>query len=442
MTEDEKASAGAGGEDANSTESEIAALRERTEYLEHELAEFKQSKRHRVRATFAVILIVIGGLLVPTGIAMPWLRSEVLNTDRFVETFAPLADSPQVQAAAADAITNAIMQEANVEAEVKDVLPDRAKVLAGPITSGVETVVRQTTEKVLASEQFRTFFKTALREAHKSVVALLRNEKAGAVNIKGGTVTLDLQQAVELVVQKLSDAGLTFIKNVPTSSIKGEIVLFKSDALANARTATSIFVAVSWLLPFLAIFFLALGIIVAPDRRRGVLWAAIALFLGAVVLGATLALGRNVLVDQISSVGGSPDIGITVYNQVVARLRDIIRGVAFLGLVIAAVAFFSGTSKPAVQARAAFGRGAEWVSGRVEIQNPTARTTLAWVHGHRRGLQLAVVGLGAAWVLFLTSSLSAGLVLWTTFFVVLGLIIIEVAARAGAHVAEATAPAA
>ena len=82
-------------------------------------------------------------LLVPVSILGVWLRNQVTNTDRYVETMAPLARDPAIQAAATNRITNTIFSSVDVEAEVKDVLPDRAQVLAAPISSGLETLVRQ-----------------------------------------------------------------------------------------------------------------------------------------------------------------------------------------------------------------------------------------------------------------------------------------------------------
>lgn len=434
MADDEGTEGAAEGE--GTEKAELDALRARTALLESELADAQGRKHRRPRTVVALVVIVIGALLVPAGIALPWLRSEVLNTDHFVATFGPLADNPKVQEVAATAITEAVMREANVEAEVEDVLPDRAKVLAGPITTGVQNVVNQVAHQVLASEQFRTLFKKSLELAHKQVVALLRDENVGSLKIEGGKVILDLASVTQVVVDKLAEQGLTFVKKIPTDKITGEVVLFESQALADARTAVSIFVAVSWIMPFVALGLLLIGIWIAPDHRRGLLWAAIALFLGAVAVGVSLGIARTVYLNQIQSRGYTGEVAIIVFDRVVSRLRDITRGVALIGLITAAFAFFAGTSKAAVSSRRFFSRSTQWASGRVVPSDPTAREVLVWIRTHRRGLQLAVFGLAAAWILLFSASLSASLVLWTAFFVVLGLVLVEVASRSGATIAQ------
>src|SRR4051794_24083391 len=55
----------------------------------------------RWRAPTAAVLIVIGCILAPLAVTAVWANRQVSDTDRYVETVAPLAKDPAVQAAVA-----------------------------------------------------------------------------------------------------------------------------------------------------------------------------------------------------------------------------------------------------------------------------------------------------------------------------------------------------
>src|SRR3954452_16773894 len=53
----------------------------------------------RWKRVLAAVLLVIGFLLVPLSALSIWSRNQLLNTDRYVNTVAPLADYADIQAA-------------------------------------------------------------------------------------------------------------------------------------------------------------------------------------------------------------------------------------------------------------------------------------------------------------------------------------------------------
>ena len=60
-----------------------------------------------VRSTAVVVLMALGFVLVPTAGVAVWTRNTLLNTDRYVETVAPLSDSQAVIDDVADAFSSA-----------------------------------------------------------------------------------------------------------------------------------------------------------------------------------------------------------------------------------------------------------------------------------------------------------------------------------------------
>ena len=206
-------------------DNDVERLKARLDELEAENDALKSTEtvppvrsHHRVRFSVAVAMVVVASLLVPVSILGVWLRNQVSNTDRYVETMAPLARDPAIQAAATNRITNTIFSSIDVEAEVKEVLPDRAQVLAAPISGGLETLVRNIVERVVTSDRFATLWDDANRIAHSQVVDVLEAEKAPR-----GAVVIDLSGIAKVATDRLNSAGVSFFDRFDPGSRNLEI---------------------------------------------------------------------------------------------------------------------------------------------------------------------------------------------------------------------------
>ena len=99
-----------------------------------------------------------------------WTRATVLNTDRYVDTMAPIARSPAVQKAVADKLYTRITGAIDFDALARDVLPERADVLAPAIEVGADTAIRQGLDRLVASDRFTELWDKANRRSHETVV--------------------------------------------------------------------------------------------------------------------------------------------------------------------------------------------------------------------------------------------------------------------------------
>ena len=112
------------------------------------------------------ICLILVGVLAPLSILATWAHDEVSDTDRYVETVAPLADSPEVQEAVTTRLTARIVGLIDVQAVTKDAidalqqrgLPPRAvaslTALTPPLAAGVESFVNNQVRRVVASDAF------------------------------------------------------------------------------------------------------------------------------------------------------------------------------------------------------------------------------------------------------------------------------------------------
>jgi hypothetical protein len=107
------------------------------------------------------------------------------------------------------------------------------KGLGPQLDSAVNDTVEKVATRFVRSDRFEHIWTNANRRAHSAVVHALTGEGRGAVGTNGGTVTLDVGEAVDQVRQALVDAGLSPAAKIP--DVDKQMVLFQSDQLKKIR---------------------------------------------------------------------------------------------------------------------------------------------------------------------------------------------------------------
>jgi len=196
----------------------------------------------RWRRVSSTALLVVGSLLGVASIAAVYARTELLNTNRYVSTVEPLADSPAIRHALSDFVVAAIYQHVNVERIAREALPTRGAFLAAPLSDGIKVFSGQVVERFLASSQFRALWSEANRLAHDQLVALLEDtaRHVGPVTLRNGTVTVDLSRTIATAQHQLERAGLNFVSTVHVPAPKAQYRLIDSKLLAQVRGYVSL----------------------------------------------------------------------------------------------------------------------------------------------------------------------------------------------------------
>ena len=86
------------------------------------------------------VALVLAALLAILSVSPIWTRNQVVDTDRYVRTVAPLATEPPIQDLLVDALTSAIADPDAHRAVRPRLLPPRAAPLATPIAAAVRSV--------------------------------------------------------------------------------------------------------------------------------------------------------------------------------------------------------------------------------------------------------------------------------------------------------------
>ena len=331
-------------------------------------------------------LVFLSVVLVPLAGLSVWVRNLVLDTDRYVDTVAPLARNEAVTNLVADRLTTRLFKQVDVEAEAKDALPERAQFLAGPISSGVETFTREAATRVLASEQFATVWENANRRAHEAVVEALTGEGKN-VSIKNGKVVLDLSGIIDEVVKRLDDRGVTVFDSLAKDQKNLQVTLFDAEQLEKARSAVHLLDRVRLVLVVLVFVFLGVALILSGNRRRSLIRWGIGIVIAMGITAGLIALGRAVYLGHAQN----HDAAAAAFDIIVRNLRNGIRVLAVLGIIVALAAFLSGPSRVAVRIR----RGSRDLIGglgqKADEAGWDAGPVGVWVGAHKMALRIAGV---------------------------------------------------
>ena len=352
----------------------------------------------RWRRALVAILVIVSVVLVPLAGLSIWVRNLVLDTNHYVDTVAPLAHNRAITDLVAERATNRLFQEVDVEAQAKDALPERAQFLAGPLSSGVQTFTHDAAQRVLATEQFATVWKEANRRAHAQVVKLLTGEGKN-IAVKNDKVVLDLSAVIDEEVKRLDQRGVTVFDSVAKKQKNLQVELFDAGQLQKARTAVHLLDRLRIVLVVLVFVLLGAALALSGNRRRTLMRWALGIVIAMAVTAALLALGRSAYL----SVAKNHDAAGAAFDILVRYLRNGIRVIAALGIIVALAAFLSGPSRLAVRIR----EGAKSVIGgagrKADDVGWTPGPVGTWVAAHKVGLRVAGVVV-AFLILFVWSS--------------------------------------
>jgi hypothetical protein len=386
----------------------------------------------RWRWPVAVIFLVVGCVLAPLAVVSTWASAVILDTDRYVATVAPLAANPAVQDAVATILSTRVFKAVDARSTIQDALPARAAFLAVPLENNLQGYTQQAVRSILATPQFQTIWEGANRAAHAVLVRVLTGQQQhGALTVSEGTVTLNLAPVAARVQARLDQAGLTFLDRA-LAKVNGQVAIFQSDRLAKAqdpvtkaRNAVGLLQQLNPWLIVLTLAAMAAAVVIAPRRRPAILWAGLGVALMMLVLGLGLVILRSVYLNALDPNVFPHDAATAVFDTVAQGLRDSMRALFALGLIVAAGAALVGPSRAARQLREEVGHIGEAQATAEWAQSSGAQ----WVGRHARVLDVVLVAVCAA-VLVYWDQPTAGVVIVLGAVVLVGVACIEVLGRA------------
>jgi uncharacterized membrane protein SirB2 len=413
---------------------ELQRLRVEVADLQEHPGEAPPSRRRHLgwRAPVATVLIVVGCLLAPLSVFAVWTANQVSNTDRYVANVAPLIHEPSVQRAMTDDITRQITTRLNVKGLAEQAagaltqrgLPRVGALLnnfSGQLASSVYGFIHTQVAKIVASPQIANLWVQVNRQVHAQLVKALSGQGNGAVTISNNQVVLNLGPFINVVKRDLANRGFTIINRLP--NINPTLALFSAKYLVKAQQGYRLLNDLKWALPILSLVLLGLGVYIARSHRRALIGAGLGLAASMVVLGLGLTIFRGVYLNSVPPRVLPADAAAVLYDTLIRFIRDGLRVLLVVGLIVAIAAFFSGPSVTAVRTRGAFKSGFDWLRRSGEHAGVSTGPVGRWTYTHRRALRITAIAIAAlVFVFWGQPTWVTALVIAIVLLIVLGLI--------------------
>jgi len=389
----------------------------------------------RSRAVIAWILIVLASLMVPLSVVTVWAINTTTNTDRYVETMAPLARNKVVTNFVAQRATERLFAAVHVQQKVQSALPKRAAFLAVPLVNQVKGFVQTQLTKLLNSTFFHNLWDKANRRSHAAVIAVLTGKGTPALK-KANGVIVDITPVLDKVIGQLDAKGITIFNGVKSRLAKANtltVTLVSGKQISKARGLFRVVSDLGWAVPVIAVVLIAAAVAVATDRRKTLLRVAVGAGLATVIFLAVLAIGRNFFVGHAA---GKVDPAVTtaVFTTVSRFLIQGLKWVVLACVVVAVALWLAGPSTWARWIRAQVARGARWLWAQAKALGSKenrgratagARRAAAWTLAHKSGLRIAGA-VAAGLVIAFGGNLSVSGVWDTAIVLAVYLVLVEV----------------
>jgi hypothetical protein len=292
-----------------------------------------------------------------------WAHQVLLNTDRYTAIVATVSDDPAVIAAISTRLAETAVTALDIQGRLESVLPDRAAVIAAPVTDQIEQRLEQVVREALASPGFQTFWVDANRFLHEKVVAFLRGDTT-VLQTRDGIVYLDVYPLVDAVLRQLQATGIipadaelpdvsgfelgTAGRAVLERSLGvtlpedfSSIPIFESSRLERLQSVVQAFDLITIGTVVLTALLLLGAILLARRRRRMVMAVGLGAVAGLMLLSIVVRLGRALVVDAIATPQGAAAVE-AIFDAAITDLRGMLIWVAIIGAIVALVAYLVG----------------------------------------------------------------------------------------------------
>jgi hypothetical protein len=415
---------------------ELEELRRENEELRKERThERRRAIWNGVRSTIVVVLLVVGTLLAFVTPVAIWGRNQLLNTDRYVATMAPLASNPEVQNGVIKIVTEQVQPYVDVSSVLKENLPPRlATTITGPLNSALQNVVNTIVTKFVQSDVFPTLWVQMNRAAHTAIVGLLTGKTTnGGITTTNGVINLNLAPVIQQVKAKLVAAGISVASKIP--AVNATFQIAKVKGLEHTQDLVRKFNDIALALPWIVLALFAGAIALARRHLRCLVASALCIAGAMLVLRLLLAAAKSYYMNKRPGTYLSDAGAAYVFDTVTRFLVDGMRIVFVVALIIALVAAFFGSSRPAVSLRRGVAKGwtgsRDWISGRMP-ESAFGRFLADW----RTPLTWGVLGVAAV-LLIAFADVGWGAFLTIVILAVLCVLFVQAAGRRGKSTAVA-----
>lgn len=279
----------------------------------------------RSRTILSRLLLTFAALLAIAALLAGWVRGQLLDPQRYVETSAEVLAEPTVQQATAsylaEQLTRSAIADARISEGIAPSVRNRARVAA---SERLRDRAERAAVRVLSSSSFQRLWREANAASYRQLRRAVEDDRRGAL-------VLDLRPLLGSLALQLGLDGRP-VANLPERD--GVVRILSAEEVDQVRgAANALRLAARGLALFTFLAVLA-GVAVAPSRMVGVRDAGAALlFAGGAVLVVRQFVGGTAIDAFVTDVSIRP-AGQQAWWIVTGHLRDLARGTAGLGALL------------------------------------------------------------------------------------------------------------
>jgi len=397
-------------------------------------AEHQPMRSGRWRPIAATVLVALAVVIAPLSVVSRWAHDLVSDSDRYVETVAPLASDPAVQDAVIERLSAEITTRLRVESIADgavDALTDRGmselraaslRMLAAPLAEAIEELVENEVTALVRSKEFQEAWDQASRQAHVQLVALLTGKDTDAVEVTGTSVSVHLATVVDAVKQRLISRGFQIAERLP--EVQAEFTIIQSDQITKLQRGFRLLEGLSLWLPIIGVVCLLGAIWISRSRRRTLVIGSLALAASMLLLGIALNVFRGMYLDALPAAQLHPEAAAAAYDIVTRFLRVSLRALLTFGLAIAFIAWLGGPGAAPAGLRRGTARAIGAArSGGGSVGLDTGRFGIV-LDTYRTPIRVVVLG-GALLAYVLRDHPTARYTMWLVLLVAVILLLVE-----------------
>jgi len=388
-----------------------------------------------LRATLSFVLIFLAVLITPNAVIASWLKSQITDTDRFVEMTTTALQNPAVEDYLSERVSTIIIDELDIDTLTTELfdglesalpLGDRAAsaltLLEKPLANGAKSLITNVTDRVISSDAFDKVITETLTITHTQVMALLKGDTSGAIVAdEQGVIGIQVGPIIEAVKEQLISQGVTLAERIP--NINATIEIGKVDGIVQARVALAALDAAGYWLPVIVLILLIGGVLLARQRARAAVWGGIGVAVTSGALLGGLSVGQYAFLATVSPEIIPGNAASVIFAALTDRLNQLVTATMIIGILIAITAYLIGPFRGAVIVRGAVTDTAGRVRAIAEEKGVTTGafgTFVEKAHGWIVGIILGITGI----TLFLLRPFTVSGAIWAA--IIAGLLVIVV----------------
>ena len=376
----------------------------------------KPRRGHLPRRISAWVLVVLAAILIPVSVLSVWAINTVTNTDKYVQTMAPLARNPVIVDGLATRATDALFSTHIVQNKVTQALPKSAKPLVAPIVNEVHSYVYNLALKVFSSPKFGKLWDTLNRHSHEAVVNVLTGKQTPLQKklAKGGQIALNLSPALNNLIDEANAHGVTLFNPIKAISTEGlSFTVVSKQQVSKFSGLFNLVVKGKWIVPVIALVLAILAVALAMERRKTLVRLAVGVTLMTLLLLGALSAGRGIFIGQAAGGGFHAQSAAAVWDTVLRFLKTDLRWTLLIAVLVAFGGWVAGPARYAVWIRKTTVAGVHWVAtqarglsagagrtGRAVAASGRVGRSAGWILEHLNGLRIVGVIVAGLFLVF------------------------------------------